>query len=96
MAENVLIRVIVVENCEARTLVWFFLLKVDIWGEVRLIFKSAEEINNPSTKLQCGIEGLVWCSMADIPHVSKFCVLRNSQKACPGPGFCCGGEAMLP
>lgn len=42
MAENVLIRVIVVENCEARTLVLFFLLKVDIWGEVRLIFRSAE------------------------------------------------------
>lgn len=42
MAANVLIRVDVVENCEARTLVLFFLLKVDIWGAVRLMCKSAE------------------------------------------------------
>lgn len=59
MAENVLIRVIVVENCEARALVCFFflfLLKVDMWGEVRLLKKCW---NDPSTKLQRGIEGLV-------------------------------------
>lgn len=33
--------------------------------------------------------------MANNPQVSKFCMLRNSQKACPGPGVCCGEEAML-
>jgi len=43
VAENVLIRAVVVENCEARTLVLLFLvLKVDIWGEVRLMCKRAE------------------------------------------------------
>lgn len=67
-----------------------------MWGEVRLIFffLSAELINNAGTK-QCVTEGLVWFSTDNIPHVSKFCMLRYSQKACPGPGICCGGESML-
>lgn len=63
--------------------------------EMRLNFRSAEQIKDGS-KLQCGGEGLVWNSLANMPHGSKSCMLRNSQRVYPGSGVCCVGEAMLP
>ncbi|KAA8594157.1 hypothetical protein FQN60_004991 [Etheostoma spectabile] len=62
-AANVLIGVIVVENCEARTLVVFLLLKVDIWGEVRPGFEPFGAFCVPFgwTRAMSHSTGPCWC-----------------------------------